>query len=203
MLTLGKNVLGEAMFFDLTKVTHLLIGGSTGSGKSVLINTFLASLLLRYKPTELKLVLIDPKMVEFTPYHGIPHLMCEVITNTASANIVLKEIVNEMEERYKIMKTFGTRNLEELNVKNEKEGKKKIPYIVVVIDELADLMMVVPKEVENSIRRITQKARAAGIHMIIATQRPSVDVITGVIKSNIPSKNFILCSFINWLKNNS
>ncbi len=188
MLTLGKNVFGEPMFFDLSKAPHLLVAGSTGSGKSVLINTFLASLLLRYKPTELKLVLIDPKMVEFTPYHGIPHLMSEVITNAPSANIALREIVNEMEERYKMMAASVTRNLEELNVKNEKEGKKKIPYIVVVIDELADLMMVAAKEVEDSIRRITQKARATGIHMILATQRPSIDVITGVIKSNIPSR---------------
>ncbi len=187
-ISIGKGVSGNSISFDLAKAPHLLVAGSTGSGKSVSINTILASILLRYKPTDVQLVLVDPKMVEFAPFHGIPHLLSEVITDANDANNVLHSMVEEMEDRYRLMASMGAKKIEELNVKLLAEGKDKLPYIVIVIDELADLMMVAAKEVEESIMRITQKARAAGIHMILATQRPSTEVITGTIKSNIPSR---------------
>ena len=184
LIVAGQDTVGNVITFDLTATPHMLIAGSTGSGKSVAINTIITSLLMKYTPEEVKMILVDPKMVEFTPYHNIPHLITPVITSPGDANLALKQAVNEMEKRYKLMSENGARNIKELNSKLD----EKLPYIVVVIDELADLMMVAAKEVEESIMRITQKARAAGIHMIVATQRPSTDIITGVIKSNIPSR---------------
>lgn len=188
MISIGQGVSGKSLSFDLAKAPHLLVAGSTGSGKSVAINTILASILLRYKPTDVQLVLIDPKMVEFAPFHGVPHLLAEVITDAQNANNALKAMVDEMEDRYRLMASMGVKKLEELNSKLLEQGKEKLPYVVIVIDELADLMMIAAKEVEDSIMRITQKARAAGIHMVLATQRPSTEIITGTIKSNIPSR---------------
>jgi len=187
-IAIGQDVSGKSLSFDLTKAPHLLVAGSTGSGKSVAMNTILASILLQYKPTDVQLVLIDPKMVEFAPFHGVPHLLAQVVINAENANKVLKAMVQEMENRYKIMAENGVKKLDELNRKLIADGKDKKPFIIIVIDELADLMMVSAKEVEESIMRITQKARAAGIHMILATQRPSTEIITGTIKSNIPSR---------------
>ncbi len=188
VISIGQDVSGKSLSFDLTKAPHLLVAGSTGSGKSVAINTILSSILLRYKPTDVQLVLVDPKMVEFAPFHGVPHLLAEVITDATNAKNALVAMVEEMEERYRKMAHMGVKKLEELNEKLISQGEQKLPYVVVVIDELADLMMVAAKEVEDSIMRITQKARAAGIHMVIATQRPSTEIITGTIKSNIPSR---------------
>ncbi len=187
-ISIGQDVSGKPLSFDLSQAPHLLVAGSTGSGKSVAINTILASILLRYKPTDVQLILVDPKMVEFAPFHGIPHLMSEVITDASNANKVLQAMVQEMEDRYRLMAKRGAKKIEELNNILIAEGSSKLPYIVIVIDELADLMMVAAKDVEESIMRITQKARAAGIHMILATQRPSTEIITGTIKSNIPSR---------------
>ncbi len=188
VISIGQDVSGKSLSFDLTKAPHLLVAGSTGSGKSVAINTILSSILLRYRPTDVQLVLVDPKMVEFAPFHGVPHLLAEVITDAVNAKNALVAMVEEMEERYRKMASMGAKKIEELNAKLIEQGEKKLPYIVIVIDELADLMMVAAKEVEDSIMRITQKARAAGIHMVIATQRPSTEIITGTIKSNIPSR---------------
>ncbi len=188
VISIGQDVSGKSLSFDLTKAPHLLVAGSTGSGKSVAINTILASILLRYKPTDVQLVLVDPKMVEFAPFHGVPHLLAEVITDAQNANNALKAMVEEMENRYRQMASMGVKKIEELNDKLLAEDKDKVPYVVIIIDELADLMMVAAKEVEDSIMRITQKARAAGIHMVLATQRPSTEIITGTIKSNIPSR---------------
>lgn len=191
MFALGKDLLGENVYGELNKLTHLLIAGTTGSGKSVCVNSIITSLLLRSKPDEVKLLLIDPKKVEFMMYSEIPHLIGPVITDAEEANAALKVIVTKMEDRYADFAQLGVRNIAGYNQHieaNPELGLTKMPWIVVIIDELADLMMVASKEIEASIQRITQKARAAGIHLIVATQRPSVDVITGVIKANIPSR---------------
>lgn len=188
-VALGKDVSGEAMFTRIDKTPHLLIAGSTGSGKSVCVNTIITSILLKNKPDKVKLIMVDPKMVELSIYDGIPHLLTSVVTDPLKAADVLHKVVLEMESRYREFARTRVRNIEGYNKIAEKDPDyKELPYIVVIIDELADLMMVSSKEVEESIARIAQKARAAGIHMIIATQRPSVDVITGVIKTNIPSR---------------
>ena len=188
-VAIGKDVSGEAMFTRIDKTPHLLIAGSTGSGKSVCVNTIITSILLKNKPDKVKLIMIDPKMVELSIYDGIPHLLTSVVTDPLKAADILHKVVLEMESRYREFARTRVRNIEGYNKIAEKDPDyKELPYIVVIIDELADLMMVSSKEVEESIARIAQKARAAGIHMIIATQRPSVDVITGVIKTNIPSR---------------
>lgn len=188
-VALGKDVSGEAIFTRIDKTPHLLIAGSTGSGKSVCVNTIITSILLKNKPDKVKLIMIDPKMVELSIYDGIPHLLTSVVTDPLKAANVLHKVVLEMESRYREFARTRVRNIEGYNKIAEKDPDyRELPYIVVIIDELADLMMVSSKEVEESIARIAQKARAAGIHMIIATQRPSVDVITGVIKTNIPSR---------------
>ncbi len=191
MLALGKDLHGQYVYCELNKMPHLLIAGATGSGKSVCMNSIIISILLRTAPSEVKLLLIDPKKVEFTPYLKIPHLIGPVITDATEANRALKVIIAIMDERYGLMKEFDVKNIASYNEaikKNKDEKLQPMPYIVVVIDELADLMMVAGKEVEASIIRITQLARAAGIHLVVATQRPSADVITGLIKANIPSR---------------
>ncbi len=196
LAVLGKDINGDPKWMEINKTPHLLAAGSTGSGKSVCINSILASLIMRNKPDEVKLVLVDPKKVELSMYNGVPHLLAPVVTDPKKANIALKKIVSEMERRYDVFEASGTKNIisynEYLKKKNESlpesEQIKLMPYIVVIIDELADLMLVAAKEVEDSIMRITQMARAAGIHLIVATQRPSTDVITGVVKANIPSR---------------
>ena len=167
---------------------HLLVAGATGSGKSVCINGIIASILYKAKPDEVKFLMIDPKMVELNVYNGIPHLLAPVVTNPKRASLALKKIVVEMEKRYELFSKTGTRNIEGYNQQVKHDPTLVLPYIVVIVDELADLMMVASNEVEDSIARLAQMARAAGIHLIIATQRPSVDVITGVIKANIPSR---------------
>ena len=188
-VTLGKDVSGESIFTRIDKTPHLLIAGSTGSGKSVCVNTIITSILLKNRPDKVKLIMIDPKMVELSIYDSIPHLLTSVVTDPIKAADVLHKVVLEMENRYREFARARVRNMEGYNKIAAKDPDyKELPYIVVIIDELADLMMVSSKEVEESIARIAQKARAAGIHMIIATQRPSVDVITGVIKTNIPSR---------------
>ena len=196
LVTLGKDILGKPVFCEIDKTPHLLVAGATGSGKSVCINSMLVSILMRTKPDEVKLVLVDPKKVELSIYNGVPHLLTPVVTDPRKANIVLKKIVAEMDRRYDLFEQSGTKNIAGYNTYIDKKNKtkdeygqiKKMPYIVVIIDELADLMLVAAKEVEDSIMRITQMARAAGIHLIVATQRPSTDVITGVVKANIPSR---------------
>ncbi len=191
LVCLGKNIMGDPVYGQLNKMPHLLIAGATGSGKSVCVNAIICSLLMRTKPDEVKLVLIDPKKVEFTPYKDIPHLIAPVITDGDMANKALKVVVNMMDHRYELFGDAGVRNITAYNAyvqENPEEGLQPLPSIVVIIDELADLMLVASKEVEASIQRITQLARAAGIHLIVATQRPSVNVITGVIKANIPSR---------------
>lgn len=190
-LALGKDITGNPVVADLTRMPHLLIAGATGSGKSVCINTIIASLVFKAKPDEVKLLLIDPKMVELTNYNGIPHLIAPVITEPQKAASALKWIVSEMESRYELFAASGVRDIVRYNyiVTEKKENDSSpLPYVVVIIDELADLMMVAPGEVEEGICRLAQMARAAGIHLIVATQRPSVDVITGLIKANIPSR---------------
>lgn len=189
-VALGVDLFGQPQVTNIAKMPHGLIAGATGSGKSVFINSMLVSLLYKATPAELKLLLIDPKAVEMAPYHDIPHLLAPVVSDPQAATASLKWAVNEMEERFERLAAAGTKNIESYNEKAEENGDYglKMPYIVIVIDELADLMMVASSEVQDYIIRITQKARAAGIHMIIATQRPSVDVITGVIKSNIPTR---------------
>ena len=196
LTVLGKDIMGEPKWMEINKTPHLLVAGSTGSGKSVCINSLIVSMLMRSKPDEVKLVLIDPKKVELSMYNGVPHLLTPVVTDARKANIVLKKIVVEMERRYDEFERTGTKNIAGYNALVESKNKdltdenklRKMPFIVVIIDELADLMLVAAKEVEDSIMRITQMARAAGIHLIVATQRPSTDVITGVVKANIPSR---------------
>ena len=191
---LGRDISGDPITIQLNEMPHLLVAGSTGSGKSVCINGIITSLLLNAKPHEVKLMLIDPKMVELNVYNGIPHLLIPVVTNPHKAAQALEKIVAEMERRYDLFQHSSTRNIEGYNQFIRKQNREldekqaELPYIVVIVDELADLMMVAGKEVENAIQRITQMARAAGIHLIVATQRPSVDVITGIIKNNIPSR---------------
>ena len=191
LFILGKNLMGEAIYGELDKMPHLLIAGATGSGKSVAVNALITTLLLRTTPSQVKMLLIDPKKVEFTPFHNIPHLIAPVVSDATQAANALKKIVGIMEQRYEIFAKVGTRNISAYNEKviNAPEEHLQImPKIVVIIDELADLMLVAGKDVEASIQRITQLARAAGIHLIVATQRPSTDVITGIIKANIPSR---------------
>lgn len=206
LAALGKSIMGQPVCCEIDKTPHLLVAGSTGSGKSVCINSMITSLLMRTKPDEVKLVLVDPKKVELSMYNGVPHLLTPVVTDPKKANIVLQKIVKMMEDRYDLFEGSKTKNIAGYNAYVEKknedlsEGEKldKLPYIVVIIDELADLMLVAAKEVEDSIMRITQMARAAGIHLIVATQRPSTDVITGVVKANIPSRiSFAVSSSID------
>jgi len=206
-LSLGKDIAGLPIVADLAKMPHCLVAGTTGSGKSVGINSMILSLLYKAKADEVRLIMIDPKMLEMSVYEGIPHLLCPVVTDMKQAYNALNWAVNEMERRYKLMSKFGVRNLAGFNKKimeaeergehlynpfsltpDDPEPLHKAPLIVIVIDELADLMMVVGKKIEELIARIAQKARAAGIHLVLATQRPSVDVITGLIKANIPTR---------------
>ena len=195
MVPLGKSIMGEIGTCEINKMPHLLIAGTTGSGKSVCVNGIICSILMRARPDEVKLAMVDPKMVELSVYNGIPHLMCPVVIEPKKASILLQKMVNEMEQRYLKFSASGTKKIEGYNEYVEKYNKthqedplEKMPYIVIVIDELSDLMVVAAKEVEDSILRITQKARAAGIHLIVATQRPSTEVVTGLIKANIPSR---------------
>lgn len=194
LAVLGKDIMGNPRWMEVNKTPHLLIAGATGSGKSVCVNSVITSILMRAKPDEVKLVMIDPKKVELSMYNGAPHLLAPVVNDPKKASIVLKKIVEEMEHRYDLLSESSTKNIEGYNRLMEKKiasgdiFAKKLPYIVVLIDELADLMLVAAKEIEDSIMRITQMARAAGIHLIVATQRPSTDVITGVVKANIPSR---------------
>ena len=187
-IALGKDIVGNPFVTDLKKLPHLLIAGTTGSGKSVGINAMLLSLLYRNSPDTLKLLMIDPKMLEFSIYNDIPHLLTPVITKPKHAIIALSNMVNEMERRYKILSESKTKNIENYNEKIKKTGGTHLPYIVVIIDELADLMMTSGKEVEFYVSRLAQMARASGIHLLVATQRPSVDVVTGLIKANLPSR---------------
>ena len=217
ILALGKDISGHAVFANLENMPHLLIAGTTGSGKSVGINVMITSILYKHSPDDCKFILIDPKMLELSVYEGVPHLITPVVTDPKKAIIALKWVVREMESRYKKMSLLGVRNIENYNVRiadainksekiirsvqsgiNPETGQpetkkieienKKMPFIVVVVDEMADLMMVAGKEIEHTIQRLSQMARAAGIHLIMATQRPSVDVITGTIKANFPSR---------------
>ncbi|MBR2245997.1 MAG: DNA translocase FtsK, partial [Bacilli bacterium] len=195
MIPLGKSIMGDIGVCEINKMPHMLIAGTTGSGKSVCVNGIICSILMRARPDEVKLVMVDPKVVELSGYNGIPHLMCPVVTDPKKASVALAKMVREMERRYEVFSDSRTKNIEgynsyveKWNNKHKDEPKEKLPYIVVIIDELSDLMMVAAKEVEDSILRITQKARAAGIHLIVATQRPSTEVITGLIKANIPSR---------------
>lgn len=203
---LGKNIMGNVIWCEIDKTPHLLVAGATGSGKSVCINGIIASILMRAKPDEVKLVMVDPKKVELSVYNGIPHLMCPVVTDPKKASVALAKIVSEMERRYDVFEESKTKNITTYNAYIDQKNKslgpdeqlKHMPYIVVIVDELADLMLVASKDVEASIMRITQMARAAGIHLIIATQRPSTDVITGVVKANIPSRiSFAVSSSID------
>ena len=197
MVPLGKSIMGDIGVCEINKMPHMLVAGTTGSGKSVCINGIICSILMRARPDEVKLVMVDPKVVELSVYNGVPHLMCPVVSDPKKASVALAKMVAEMERRYETFSETKTKNIESYNAYIDKwnedhkaDGvtKAHLPYIVIIIDELADLMMVAAKEVEDSILRITQKARAAGIHLIVATQRPSTDVITGLIKANIPSR---------------
>ena len=205
LVSLGKDLMGRVQTADISKMPHLLVAGSTGSGKSVCINSFIATMLMKYRPDEVKLVLVDPKKVELSNYNGVPHLLWPVVTDPKKANTALQRVVAMMEDRYETFSETGVKNIGSYNewVDKQKEkdptfNQEKMYYLVVIIDELADLMLVASKEVEDSIMRITQMARAAGIHLIVATQRPSTDVITGVVKANIPSRiSFAVASQID------
>ena len=197
MVPLGKSIMGDIGVCEVNKMPHMLIAGTTGSGKSVCVNGIICSILMRARPAEVKLVMVDPKVVELSVYNGIPHLLCPVVTDPKKAAVAMAKMVNEMERRYQVFSDSKTKNIESYNAyidnwnkehKNSDEQQRRMPYIVIIIDELADLMMVAAKEVEDSILRITQKARAAGMHLIVATQRPSTEVVTGLIKANIPSR---------------
>ena len=196
VVPLGKDVNGQVIYAELNKMPHLLIAGATGSGKSVCVNTIISSILMRAKPDEVKLILVDPKKVELSNYNGVPHLLAPVVTDPKKAAATLRETVSEMERRYDLFAGANVRKIETYNQYVEKKNQEndaehqleKLPYIVVILDEVADLMMVASKDVEDCIMRIAQLARAAGIHLIVATQRPSTDIITGVIKANIPSR---------------
>ncbi len=200
---LGLDIMGNIQYFEINKAPHMLIAGATGSGKSVCINNIITSILMRAKPNEVKMILVDPKKVELNCYEGVPHLMRPVVTDPKKASVALQKVCSIMEDRYELFANSGTRNITSYNEyveknKSRKPELEKLPYILVIIDELADLMMVASKEVEESIMRITQLARAAGIHLIVATQRPSTDVITGLIKSNIPTRiSFMVSSFVD------
>jgi S-DNA-T family DNA segregation ATPase FtsK/SpoIIIE len=185
-LALGKDIAGSPVVSDLGSMPHLLIAGTTGSGKTVCVNSIIISMLFHATPDEIKFIMVDPKMVELAPYNGLPHLLCPVITNAKKASAALNWTVSEMEARYKILANETARNIDAYNKKVDEE--RKMPYIVVIIDELADLMVVASQEIENAITRLSQLSRAVGIHIILATQRPSVDVITGVIKANFPTR---------------
>ena len=185
---LGKDISGQTVIADLARMPHMLIAGTTGSGKSGCINSMLCSILLRATPDDVRMILIDPKKVELNHYETIPHLLTPVVTNMKNAAAVLQNVVRQMEERYELMGLHKARNLPEMNRVRLRDGKPPLPYMLVVIDELADLMMVSPAEVEDAIIRLAQKSRAVGIHLLLATQRPSVDVITGMIKANVPSR---------------
>ena len=198
-MALGKDISGEPYVADLAKMPHLLLAGATGAGKSVSINAIILSLLFKATPDDLRFLFVDPKMLELSPYEGIPHLLAPVVTDAKRANLMLKGVVTEMEKRYRLMAEAGSKNIEKYNEtvaeKSDAADReerinalKKLPYIVVVIDELADLMMTAGRDVEESLVRLSQMARAAGIHLIVATQRPSVDVITGLIKTNFPAR---------------
>ena len=199
MVGLGKDIMGKVKWMEINTTPHLLVAGATGSGKSVCMNCIITSILMRSKPDQVKLVMIDPKKVELSMYNGVPHLLCPVVTDPKKASVALKNIVSEMERRYDVFEQTKNKNIKGYNEFCEKNPDyQKMPYIVVIIDELADLMLVAAKEVEDSIMRITQMARAAGIHLIVATQRPSTDVITGVVKANIPSRiSFAVSSSID------
>lgn len=193
---LGKDVSGNLIVAELNKMPHLLIAGATGSGKSVCVNSIITSILMKATPDEVRLILVDPKKVELSNYNGVPHLLSPVVTDPKKAAGVLQQVVAEMERRYEVFAENGQRNMESFNIyartfnekANDEDKKEIMPYHVVILDEVADLMMVASKTVEDCIMRISQMARAAGIHLIVATQRPSTDIITGVIKANIPSR---------------
>ncbi len=187
-LALGQDVSGQAVCADLTNMPHLLIAGTTGSGKSVCVNSIIAGLLLQNTPDDLKFLMVDPKRVELTSYNGIPHLLTPVVVEMERVVNSLQWVTREMDERYRRFAKAGTRNIGDYNKRAETTGEKKIPYLVVIIDELADLMMLAPDETERTVTRLAQMARATGIHLVIATQRPSVDVVTGLIKANFPAR---------------
>lgn len=193
-IILGKNIVGKNFLFDIAKCPHLLIAGATGAGKSIFINTLVTSLLFKATHEELNFLMIDPKRLELTPFEGLPHLICDVIYDAKKANIALKWAISEMERRYDRMLGASVKNIAQYNIQLKKQNQKPMPYLVIIIDELSDLMLTSPKDVETSIIRLSQMARACGIHLVMATQRPSVNVVTGVIKANMPSRIAFLVS---------